>query len=161
MTKSDKVLVILLWFVGGSALFALIPVFMPFSWMVATHHWLGMGEMPIGPVVEYLARSVSAIYALFGALCLVVASDLERYRPLVRFLGVAFALMSMVLIGVDLAAGMPWWWSVSEGPGGVVFGALIIVLAGPILSPDWKGRTRPKLAILAFCLTCGAVLVGN
>ena len=66
-----------------------------------------------------------------GALCLMVAADLERYRPLVRFLGVAFALMSVVLFGVDLAAGMPWWWSASEGPGGVVLGALMFVLARP------------------------------
>jgi hypothetical protein len=55
--------------------------------MAATHRWLGLGEMPTGPVVEYLARSLSAFYAVMGALCLVVAADLERYRPLVRFLG--------------------------------------------------------------------------
>jgi hypothetical protein len=42
--------------------------------------------MPTGPVVEYLARSLSAFYALMGALCLVLTTDLERYRPLVRFL---------------------------------------------------------------------------
>jgi hypothetical protein len=67
---------------------------------------------------------MSAFYALVGALCLVVATDLDRYQPLVRFLGLAFALMS-------LAAGMPWWWTASEGPGGVVFGALLFVLARP------------------------------
>ena len=130
MTKSDKVLVFLLRYLGGiPGLLALVPVFMPFSWMVATHRWLGLGEMPTAPVVEYLARSVSAFYALFGALCLVVASDLERYRPLVRFLGMAFALMGLVLLGVDLTAGMPWWWSAFEGPPGVLFGALIYILA--------------------------------
>lgn len=129
MTNTDKALVLLLRLVGVPALFALVAVVMPTSWMAATHRWLGLGEMPAGPVVEYLARSVSAFYALVGALCLVVASDLDRYRPLVRFLGVAFALMSVVLLGVDLAAGMPWWWTASEGPGGVVFGALVFVLA--------------------------------
>ena len=76
MTKSDKALVILLRFVGVGALFALVAVFMPFSWMAATHRWLGLGEMPTGPVVEYLARSLSAFYAVMGALCLVVAADL-------------------------------------------------------------------------------------
>ena len=131
MTKSDRALVILLRFVGVPALFALVAVFMPVSWMAATHRWLGLGEMPTGPVVVYLARSLSAFYAIMGALCLVVAADLERYRPLVRFLGVAFALMSVVLLGVDLAAGMPWWWTASEGPGGVVFGALLFLLARP------------------------------
>src|SRR5437660_7391266 len=104
MTKSDKVLVILLRFGGVIALFAVVAVLMPLSWMAATHRWLGLGEMPTGPVVEYLARSVSAFYALFGALCLVVASDLERYRPLARFLGVAVALMGVISVGVDLAA---------------------------------------------------------
>ena len=138
MTKSDKALVFLLRFVGVSALFALVAVFMPLSWMAATHRWLGLGEMPTGPVVGYLARSVSAFYAVYGALCLVVAADLGRYRPLVRFLGLAFALMSLVLLGVDLAAGMPWWWSASEGPGGVVCGTLLFVLARPAHS---KGGT--------------------
>src|SRR5262249_34142568 len=91
----------------------------------------GLGEMPTGPVVEYLARSLSAFYAVMGALCLVLATDLERYRPLVRFLGAAFAVMSAALLGVDLAAGMRGCWYASEGPGGVVFGALLIVLARP------------------------------
>src|SRR5437763_16377771 len=105
MTKGDKVLVILFrYLLCIGSLFALVAVLMPVSWMAATHRWLGLGEMPTGPVVEYLARSLSAFYALVGALCLVVAADLERYRPLVRFLGVAFALMSVVLLGVDLAA---------------------------------------------------------
>ena len=138
MTRADKALVILLRLVGVPALFALVAVFMPSSWMAVTHRWLGLGEMPTGPVVEYLARSLSAFYAIMGVLCLVLAADLERYRPLVRFLGVAFALLSLVLLGVDLAAGMPWWWTASEGPGGVVFGALLFVLARPARS---KGRT--------------------
>jgi hypothetical protein len=139
MTGADKALVILLRIVGVSALFALVAVVMPSSWMAATHRWLGLGEMPTGPVVEYLARSLSAFYALLSALCLVVATDLERFRPLVRFLGVAFALMRVVLLGVDLAAGMPWWWSASEGPGGVVFGALLFALARQVHP---KGGTR-------------------
>jgi hypothetical protein len=138
MTTSNKALVILLRIVGVGSLFALVAVFMPLSWMVATHRWLGLGNMPTGPVVEYLARSLSAFYAIMGAVCLMVAADLERYRPLVRFLGVAIALMSLALLGVDLAAGMPWWWSASEGPGGVVFGALLFILAGPAHS---KGGT--------------------
>jgi hypothetical protein len=138
MTKSDKVLVMLLRFVGVGALFALVAVFMPFSWMAATHRWLGLGERATGPVVEYLARDLSAFYAVMGALCLVLATDLERYRPLVRFLGVVVALMSVVFLGVDLSAGMPWWWTASEGPGGVVFGVLLFVLARPAYS---KGGT--------------------
>src|SRR6478672_8865079 len=119
-----KVLTVLLRLMGVGSLFALFAVVMPTSWMTATHRWLGLGEMPTAPVVEYLARSISAFYALLGALCLVMAADLERYRPLVRFLGAAQAVMGVAFLGVDLAAGMPWWWSASEGPAGIGVGAL-------------------------------------
>jgi hypothetical protein len=97
-----------------------------------THRWLGLGEMPTGPIVEYLARSLSAFYALVGALCLVMASDLDRYRPLVRFFGVCLALLGIVFTGVDLAAGMPWWWTALEGPGAMPIGALVYFLARPV-----------------------------
>jgi hypothetical protein len=138
MTKADKALAMLLRCSGVGSLFALLAVAMPFSWMLATHRWLGLGEMPTGAVVEYLARSVSAFYALFGALFLVVASDLERYRPVARFLGSALALVGLILVGVDVGAGMPWWWSAFEGPLWVVLGAFLFFLARPVRS---KGGT--------------------
>ena len=149
MTKSDKVLVIVLrYFVGIGGLFALVPVFMPLSWMVATHRWLGLGEMPTAPVVEYLARSLSAFYAFFGGLCLVVAADLERYRPLIRFLGVAFVLFGIVFTGVDLSAGMPWWWTAIEGPPGSAFWG-VDVLARPFGSLETRTAMSHSL-----CETC-------
>ncbi len=124
-----KVLAILLRFLGVTGLFALVAVFMPMSWMASVHRWLGLGEMPTGPVVEYLARSLSAFYAFFSVICLALAADVERYRPLVRLVGLLVALMGAVLIGVDLAADMPWQWTVSEGPPEVAFGAVIFVVA--------------------------------
>jgi hypothetical protein len=135
MTKTDKVLVILLRYILGiPGLFALVAVFMPVSWMAAARRWLGLGKMPNSPVVEYLARSLSAIYAVFGALCLLVAADLERYRPLVRFLGAAFALLGLVLLAVDVAVGLPWWWIAIEGPALIGVGALMVSLARPMQS---------------------------
>jgi hypothetical protein len=105
---------------------------MPFSWSAATHRWLGLGEMPNAPVVQYLARSVSALYALLSALCLVMASDLERYRPMLRFFGVALAVLGVVFTVVDLMAGMRWWWTVIEGPLALPAGALLLFLACPV-----------------------------
>jgi hypothetical protein len=132
MTTSDKLLVILLRYVLGlPGLLALVAVFMPVSWLAAAHRCLGLGEMPHGPVFEYLARSLSAMYAMFGAVCLLAATDLERYRPMARLLGVAFGLLGLVLVGVDVAAGLPWWWIALEGPRGVGLGALIYFLARP------------------------------
>jgi hypothetical protein len=129
VTTSDKVLVLLLRFLGVSALFALGAVFMPLSWMAATHRWLGLGEMPTEPIVDYLARSVSAFYAVSGGSCLVMAADVERYKPLLRYLGIAQLGMGVVILGVDVAAGLPWWWSYSEGPFGMLVGVLLFCLA--------------------------------
>jgi hypothetical protein len=140
MTKTDRILVLLVRILGIGSLFALVPVVMPFSWMMAIHRFLGLGEMPDGPVVEYLARSLSAFYALVGALSLVVASDLDRYRPLIRFLSMAFALIGLILLGIDLAAGMPWWWTALEGPPTVGFATVLYFLA--CSNPAKSGQTR-------------------
>jgi hypothetical protein len=129
MTTADRVLVILLRVGGVGGLLALIAVVMPLSWMDAIHRWLGLGELPTGPIVEYLARSLSLFYALVGGLCLLLASDLERYRPLIRLLGPTIVVMGALALGIDLASGMPWWWTAFEGPPGVPFGALIYWLA--------------------------------
>ena len=83
----------------------------------------------MAPIVEYLARSLSAFYVLFGALSLVLSADVERYRPLVRFLGCALAAYGTVFVGVDMLAGMPWWWTASEGPPCMVVGMWLFVLA--------------------------------
>jgi hypothetical protein len=129
MSRADKRLKILLRIVGVTTLFALVGVLMPKSWMASTHQWLGLGELPDVPIVQNLARSTSAFYAIFGAVCFVMATDLGRYRPLVRFLGVVVALFGVVLIVIDLTAGMPWWWTVSEGLSTIMFGALMFLLA--------------------------------
>jgi hypothetical protein len=136
-------LVFLLRFMGVGALFALVAVFMPLSWMAATHRWLGLGEMPTSPIVEYLARSLSAFYFLFGAVCLLAASDLDRYRQLIRLIGLAFLLLGVVFTWIDVEAGMPWWWSAFEGPPQIGLGAVILFLARP--APLQKGdEPRPN-----------------
>ena len=128
MTRTT-VLAILPRVFGVTGLFALVAVLMPISWMAGIHRWLGLDQMPSGPVVEYLARSLSVFYVLFSVLCLVLAGNLERYRPLVRLLGALAALMGVALVYIDLAAGMPARWTVCEGPGEIAFGGLIFFLA--------------------------------
>ena len=67
-------------------LLALPAVFMPVEWMAAIHRWLGLGELPATPLVEYLARSTSALYVLLGSLFFVIAGDLRRYAAIVKLL---------------------------------------------------------------------------
>jgi hypothetical protein len=112
--------------VGGiTMLLATFAIFMPVSWMAGTHEWLGMGEFPASPLVDYLTRSISFLYAMHGGLLLVVASNLQRYRPIVLYFGVATAIGGVLLTGIDLHAGMPTWWTLVEGPPVALMGLLI------------------------------------
>jgi hypothetical protein len=129
MNNRDKSLKIVLQVLGWWTLVALGAVVMPRSWMAATHEWLGLGEFPTAPIVESLARSLSAFYAMFGAFCLMLAWDIERYRPLIKLLGAIMVLFGVSLFGIDSSAGMPPWWTVSEGLATLVFGVLVLGLS--------------------------------
>jgi hypothetical protein len=129
MTRNtDRYAAFVLRFLGACALFAVIAVFNPMSWMAATHHRLGLGELPTAPIVEYLARSLSAFYFFFGVLSLLAASDIDRYRPIARVLAVTFLLMGVLFVWLGQASEMPGWWPLFQGPPQIGLGALLLFL---------------------------------
>ena len=111
--------------IGTVSLLALVAVVMPYAWMDATHQWLRMGRLPDQPVVGYLARSVSAFYALLGGLLWMLSFDLPRHRPTLCFLGVAIMVFGAMLTGIDWSEGLPLFWRVWEGPWVMLTGAAI------------------------------------
>jgi hypothetical protein len=124
----DTLLTILLRLVGGVELCAIPFIFFPLPWMDSVHdRLLGLSSLPDRPIVEYLTRSLSALYAVHGAVVMSISFNIERYRPLVRFLGYLHLLLGLTILGIDLAAGLPWWWVAMEGPG-IVTGGLLVVL---------------------------------
>ena len=127
--KSDNFLKLFLRVLGVVSLFALVGVFMPYSWMDATHRWLGMGILPAEPIVGYLARSTSAFYAFFGGLLLIVSFDLQRYRGLLIYIGLMHVIFGVMLLAVDLIEGLPFFWSFTEGPAVIIFGVIILALS--------------------------------
>ena len=132
MKAPERILVWLLRVSGAMTLTALEAVFMPYDWMNLIHQRLGMGELPHIPIVGYLTRSVSALYALHGALLIFVSLDVHRYLPIVRFLGWAGVVMGVLLFGLDRAVGMPVPWANLEGPFVVAISVVILVLAGRV-----------------------------
>ena len=125
MTR-NSFLTIYLRLVGTVAGLAAIGAVMPLRWMDTIHRAIGMGALPDGPIVEYLARSTSAFYALMGALLWMLSFDLVRYHLLVRRLGKAIIALGILLLWVDIMAGMPWFWQAMEGPVNVVLGTIIL-----------------------------------
>ena len=93
--------------VGTVEILALVAVVMPASWMEARHAALGMGDMPQRPVFDSVMRQVSFTYRLHGIAMWFIASDVQRYRPLVVLTAPGYLLAGPVFIAIDMHNGMP------------------------------------------------------
>jgi len=111
--------------VTGLALFA---VFMPRHCMATTHEWLGVGKFPDGPIVEYLARSLSAFYAMHGGLMWLISTDPRRCAPLLTYVAWTTTVFGAGLLAIDSLAGLPLQWTAMEGPFVVVLGLVMLFL---------------------------------
>lgn len=132
MTRQEYLFKLFLRIIGTAALFAVVAVFMPYSWMNSIHKWLGMGELPAEAIVGYLARSTSGFYALLGGLFWLTSFDLYRHRLVLCYLGIVIVIFGSALFIIDLLEGMPLYWGLTEGPVNVGFGIVILVLSSRI-----------------------------
>jgi hypothetical protein len=107
---------------------AAVAVFLPTDWMAGLNDRLGLEPLPRSPLVEYLTRSLSALYAAYGSLMWVTASDVERYAGVISYMGWAAVAFGGVLAGIDLAAGMPAWWTALDAASPACGGALVLLL---------------------------------
>jgi hypothetical protein len=129
MMNRDRLLALFLRAAGSVTALAFASVVMPRAWMEASHEWLGMGSMPRGAVVDYMIRQASTVYGLQGIALWLLASDVERYRPLIRFTGWSFLLVSPIFVAIDSVAGMPWFWILGDGVCCAGLGAIVLWLS--------------------------------
>ena len=102
---------------------------LPFTSMAWVHREvLGLGPLPDMPIIRYMGRSLSILYATYGLITLYITISWPRYRevvPLVAWLHVAFGA---AMLAVDRDAGMPWWWVAAEGPPLAIMGLVMLAL---------------------------------
>lgn len=125
---AERLLALVLRMAGGLEALAIFPAVMPRSWMAAVHELLGLGQFPSGPIAEYLARSLSAFYAVHGGLMLMLSTDVRRYAALITYQAVAVMAFGLLILATDLSVGMPWWWTLGEGPFLVALGVVLLAL---------------------------------
>jgi hypothetical protein len=128
--SSSRALVMLLRFLGTASLLALFAVVMPYAWINHIHAWLGMGALPSDPIVGYLARTLSAFYALFGGLLWTLSFDTPKNHATIRYVGFAILAFGLILLAIHWTEGMPFCWKLIEGPIAIVYGVLIWRLNG-------------------------------
>ena len=132
MNRYEKALVLLMRCSAILLLTALIPSVMPFTWMKDIHRLLRMGELPEGPLIGYLTRSLSAMYAMHGALVLFVSLDIRRFLPVVKCLAFLCVLFGVGMLVLDVLVRMPIFWILGEGPFIIVLGGVLLWLAGRV-----------------------------
>lgn len=125
MTPLDRLLARLIRLNAAVLLLAAVPVFFPTDLMAAMHARLGLGTFPRDRLTEYLTRSAAACYALHGAVVWMLSWDVVRYRDLITGMYRLHLVFAAAVCGIDLWAGMPWWWTLSEG-GTIAVVALVI-----------------------------------
>lgn len=125
----DSALIFVLRAIATTSLLALIFVFVPYRWMNDIHHWLGLGDLPAEPIVGYLARSVSAFYALVGGLLMLLSFDVVRYRSILVYVGVGLFVFGGLLAFIDWHEGLPFFWKVWEGPFVSLIGLVVWILS--------------------------------
>ncbi len=113
---------------GVACVLGLPGLYMPRSWMASAHEWLGMGEFPEGILAEYMARLCSGLYALYGGIVLILATDVRRYGPVIT--AQAIMILCLALSGGFFAWGtrVPRWWVVADISACIVYCGGTLVL---------------------------------
>ena len=122
-------LTVILRLAGLVTLTAFFAMVLPAAWMASTHRALGFGEWPETPVFEYLARSIAALYGFHGGLLLLISGDPARHVTIVKYMAFMYVAFGLIVLAIDLDAGMPMWWTLAEGPPLAITGVLIGLLA--------------------------------
>ena len=132
MNRQQKIVSWVLRTIGFFGMLAIVPVLMPFAWMLSIHEHLGLGTMPEEPIVEYLARSLSAFYAMVGVIFWYVSFRVSQYWDFVRMVAILFVVFGVVLCWVDVKSQMPLLWTAQEAPPMILVGIWLCFL-------HWKG----------------------
>jgi hypothetical protein len=122
-------LVALLRLSAAGTMVAFLAMLLPVNWMEATHARIGLGEFPRLPIMQYLTRSIAALYGFHGVFVWMVANDPVRYRPFVWFTATMNIVFGAMVLAIDLYAGMPALWTAIEGPGIMALGVAIALAA--------------------------------
>ena len=85
-----------------------------------------------------IARSVAALYGFHGVLLIIISGDPIRYRDIVSYVAVMNILFGLIVLAIDIHAGMPLAWTVVEGPSIVLFGIVLALLNRPARGDSLK-----------------------
>ena len=128
MNVAERRLKLLLRVVGIVSLPAVVAVFMPYSWLVRGVELAEPG-IPVGVLVSYLARLLSAFYVLLGAMMVLFSTDVRRYAGPIRLVALwsLMAVVGFLVYGTPALAKGGFGWFIWFVAGDVAFGFTLAV----------------------------------
>ena len=115
-------------FVAIVQMFTFAVVFMPVEWIAGWHAWLGAGIMPDDAVLRYVIRGAAYVQGGIGVLLWVMATDVERFRPLVIAAAAIYLAGAPAYYWIDAIAGMPRFWCLCDSASCLVVGGVLLAL---------------------------------
>ncbi len=136
MNTTERHLKLLLRVVGIASLPAVVAVFMPYSWLVRGVELAEPGT-PVGVLVSYLSRLLSAFYVLLGGMLVVFSTDVRRYAGAIRLVALwsLMAVVGFLVYGAPALAKGGFGWFIWFVASDVAFG---FALAVAILLLQWQ-----------------------
>jgi hypothetical protein len=125
-SRETQRLILLLRLIALVTFLAFAAAVMPSDWIRETSEFLGFDPFPESPLTFYLARHLSLLYGFVGVLLWITASDFNRYRPLVRKLGVLTVIFGVLQWIIDVMSGLAGWWAFGESLSTIAGGALLM-----------------------------------
>ncbi len=126
---------------GLLSVMAIVAVVMPHSWLI----WcVGKVDpnLPVLPLVSYLARFLSAFFVLFGVMLLIFATDVRRYMQPIRLtmLWCWFVFAALLLHAIPHAPILlrqSFFWLIAiDGVYGLTISSTILLLLRSIARQD-------------------------
>jgi hypothetical protein len=141
--SSEFWLKLILRFNGYLSLPAFVAVIMPQSWLAWCVSYVEP-ETPVRLLVSYLARGLSGLVVFQGAMLLVFASDVRRYRPPIR---VTMAIVLLILLSTGAIAAQYWgeikgqWFArfmAADGVYALITAVCVLILQNRIAAEDQR-----------------------
>ncbi len=139
--SSEFWLKLILRFNGYLSLLAYIAVIMPQSWLAWCVSYVEP-ETQVRLLVSYLARAVSGLVVFQGAMLLVFATDVRRYRIPIR---VTMAIVLLLLVSTGAIAAQHWgeikgmwfaWFMAGDGTYALITAVCVLILQNRMAAED-------------------------
>ena len=99
---------------GGVCTMAWFAAVMPIQWMNWWHQLLEMGDMPKGPLIEYLARATGGLCGVYGLVLMWISLDVPRYIGLLRLITYSVSGLAIICCLLMWNSGLPAWWLLGD-----------------------------------------------